>query len=137
LILPLIPAPLFVSAGTRLELEHIAHVDGTMWDRFGPGAVGVGGDLALMGLGRHLASGAAVDRRGAEVWSASKEGRDFVGRSSGEWCNASTRRIYAVESERLPEVDAWLEKFRALWVPRLDALATEIARGKRKRREQT
>jgi DNA-binding transcriptional ArsR family regulator len=48
-----------------------------------------------------------------------------------------SRRIYAVESERLREVDAWLEKFRALWVPRLDALATEIARGKRKRREQT
>ena len=48
-----------------------------------------------------------------------------------------SRRIYAVESERLREVDAWLEKFRALWVSRLDALATEIARGKRKRREQT
>jgi uncharacterized protein YndB with AHSA1/START domain len=80
-----------LSGGTRLELEHIAHVDGTMWDRFGPGAVGVGWDLALMGLGRHLASGAAVDRRDAEAWSASKEGRDFVGRSSGEWCKASIK----------------------------------------------
>jgi DNA-binding transcriptional ArsR family regulator len=46
------------------------------------------------------------------------------------------RRIYAVESARLREVDAWLDKFRAFWAPRLDALATEIARGKRKRRDQ-
>ena len=43
------------------------------------------------------------------------------------------RRIYSVETGPLQEVDAWLEKFRAFWEPRLDALATEIARGKRKR----
>ena len=34
----------------------------------------------------------------------------------------------------LREVDAWLDRFRAEWQPRLDALATEIARGKRARR---
>jgi DNA-binding transcriptional ArsR family regulator len=45
-----------------------------------------------------------------------------------------TRRIYAVEAGRLREVDAWLDKFRSFWLPRLDALATEVARGKRKRR---
>jgi DNA-binding transcriptional ArsR family regulator len=44
------------------------------------------------------------------------------------------RRIYAVQSGRLREVDDWLDKFRALWLPRLDALATEVARGKKKRR---
>src|SRR5262249_48214815 len=48
-----------------------------------------------------------------------------------------TRRIYAVEAGRLREVDAWLDKFRSFWLPRLDALATEVARGKRKRRRQT
>ena len=47
-----------------------------------------------------------------------------------------TRRIYAVEPRRLREVDDWLDRFRALWLPRLDALATEVARGKRKRRQQ-
>jgi hypothetical protein len=31
-------------------------------------------------------------------------------------------------------VDDWLERFRGFWEPRLDGLATEIARGKRKRR---
>jgi DNA-binding transcriptional ArsR family regulator len=45
------------------------------------------------------------------------------------------RRIYAVESRRLREVDDWLDRFRATWLPRLDALATEVARGKKKRRQ--
>ncbi|MCP3413109.1 metalloregulator ArsR/SmtB family transcription factor [Bradyrhizobium brasilense] len=47
-----------------------------------------------------------------------------------------TRRIYAVEPARLREVDDWLDRFRAFWLPRLDAIATEVARGKRKRRHQ-
>jgi len=46
------------------------------------------------------------------------------------------RRIYAVQLGRLREVDDWLDRFRAFWLPRLDALATEVARGKRKRRQQ-
>jgi hypothetical protein len=41
---------------------------------------------------------------------------------------------YSVEVARLREVDDWLEQFRGFWVVRLDALATEIKRGKRKRR---
>jgi DNA-binding transcriptional ArsR family regulator len=44
------------------------------------------------------------------------------------------RRIYRVETDPLREVDAWLDRFRSFWAPKLDALATEIARGKRKRR---
>jgi DNA-binding transcriptional ArsR family regulator len=46
-----------------------------------------------------------------------------------------TRRLYAVEAEPLAEVDAWLEPFRRFWGPRLDALETEIARGKRARKK--
>ena len=44
------------------------------------------------------------------------------------------RRLYSVDAAPLREVDAWLDRFRALWESKLDALATEIARGKRKRR---
>ena len=44
------------------------------------------------------------------------------------------RRLYAVQPEPLREVDAWLDPFRAFWTPRLDALDTEIARGRRARR---
>lgn len=43
------------------------------------------------------------------------------------------RRMYAVDAAPLREVDAWLERFRGFWEARLDALGTEIARGKRKR----
>jgi len=45
-----------------------------------------------------------------------------------------TRRLYSVDGEGFEDVDAWLERFRAFWEPKLDALSTEIARGKRKRR---
>jgi uncharacterized protein YndB with AHSA1/START domain len=77
------------SGGTRLELEHIAHVDDERWGQFGPGAAGVGWDLALMGLARHLASGAAADPQAAMAWMGSPEGKDFIRRSSDGWCRAS------------------------------------------------
>jgi DNA-binding transcriptional ArsR family regulator len=41
------------------------------------------------------------------------------------------QRIYSVRAEPLAEVDAWLESYRVLWQGRLNALHTEIARGKR------
>lgn len=45
-----------------------------------------------------------------------------------------TRRLYAVDPGPLQEVDEWLEHFRRFWTHKLDALATEIARGKRQRK---
>ena len=45
-------------------------------------------------------------------------------------------RLYAVNSEPLRDVDQWLDTFRRFWTPHLDALATEIARGKRQRRRK-
>ncbi|WP_206666949.1 ArsR/SmtB family transcription factor [Streptomyces lasalocidi] len=45
-----------------------------------------------------------------------------------------TRRLYAVNPGALQELDAWLNRFRGMWDQRLDALATELARGKRERR---
>ncbi|MBN9102053.1 MULTISPECIES: metalloregulator ArsR/SmtB family transcription factor [unclassified Pseudonocardia] len=44
-----------------------------------------------------------------------------------------TRRLYAVRSEPLRDVDAWLDPFRRFWTPHLDALATELARGRRRK----
>jgi DNA-binding transcriptional ArsR family regulator len=44
------------------------------------------------------------------------------------------RRIYTLRPEVLVEVDEWLEPYRALWRNRLDALHTEIARGKKARK---
>jgi DNA-binding transcriptional ArsR family regulator len=44
------------------------------------------------------------------------------------------RRIYALDPRPLRELDDWLEPYRDLWARRLDALDTEIARGRRARR---
>ncbi|CCK25167.1 hypothetical protein BN159_0788 [Streptomyces davaonensis JCM 4913] len=47
-----------------------------------------------------------------------------------------TRRLYAVDAAPLRQVDDWLERFRGFWEQRLDALGTELARGRRERRRQ-
>ena len=44
------------------------------------------------------------------------------------------RRVYSLRPDPLAEIDAWLGTYRVLWEQRLDALHTEIARGKRERR---
>ena len=43
------------------------------------------------------------------------------------------RRLYALDPAPLRDLDAWLEPYRDLWAQRLDALDTEIARGRRAR----
>jgi len=50
-----------VQGGTRLELQHVAHVPDEMWEQFGPGAVGAGWDSGLFGLTLHLATGFSAD----------------------------------------------------------------------------
>ena len=45
-----------------------------------------------------------------------------------------TRRLYALDADGLRDVDVWLDRIRRTWTQPLDALATEIARGKRNRR---
>ena len=75
--------------GTRLVLEHIAHVDDKLWDQFGPGAVGVGWDMALVGLALHLSSGRSVDPQEGMAWAGSAEGREFMTLSNQRWCDAS------------------------------------------------
>jgi DNA-binding transcriptional ArsR family regulator len=45
-----------------------------------------------------------------------------------------TRRLYALEPQPLAAADAWFDPFRRYWAPHLDALGTELARGRRHRR---
>jgi len=47
------------------------------------------------------------------------------------------RRVYSLRAQPLSEIDDWLGPFRALWEQRLDALHTEVSRGKRDRRSAT
>jgi len=73
----------------HLTLEHIAHVPDAMWDQFGPGAVGVGWDLALAGLANHIATGESVKPSDGLAWLLSEDGREFVRRASDDWGRAS------------------------------------------------
>jgi len=74
---------------TRFRLEHIAHVDDERWARYGPGAVGVGWDSALIGLYLHLSTGRTVDPAMVAEWSGSEEGHRFLIASSDAWYEAS------------------------------------------------
>ncbi|MFJ7072051.1 SRPBCC family protein [Streptomyces sp. NPDC098781] len=73
---------------TVLELEHVAVVPPDFWDRFGPGAVGVGWDGALLGLGMHLAGGGGMSREESEAWQLSDEGKAYATRSGELWGEA-------------------------------------------------
>jgi DNA-binding transcriptional ArsR family regulator len=42
-----------------------------------------------------------------------------------------TRRLYSLEPQALDEVDDWVERCRSFWRNRLDALETELKRGRR------
>jgi uncharacterized protein YndB with AHSA1/START domain len=75
--------------GTRFELEHTAAVDDERWAEFGPGAVGIGWDMGLMGLAIHLSSELAVDPQEGAAWAVSEEGKQFMSLSSQRWCDAS------------------------------------------------
>ena len=44
------------------------------------------------------------------------------------------RRMYAIGTEPWGEVDRWLARYSRFWQQRLDALATEVVRGRRARR---
>jgi uncharacterized protein YndB with AHSA1/START domain len=73
---------------SRFELQHIAHVD-DHWDQFGPGAVGIGWDLGLVGLAIHLSTGESLDPSFGQQWTATEDGRRFMQLSSDGWCQAN------------------------------------------------
>jgi len=76
-------------AATTLVLRRTAHVPEEFWGTYGPGAVGVGWELSLMGLDLHLASGVPVDPAEVETWSTTDEGREYLGGSSAGWADAA------------------------------------------------
>jgi DNA-binding transcriptional ArsR family regulator len=40
------------------------------------------------------------------------------------------RRVYSLQPQPMAELDEWLGHYRAMWEQRMDALHTEVARGK-------
>jgi uncharacterized protein YndB with AHSA1/START domain len=80
---------LLTSAGdeaTDFEMQHTAVVPDDRWDQYGPGAVGVGWDMGLLGLTLHLNGGSVGD---PIAWQISAEGREFATRSSKAWGEAN------------------------------------------------
>ncbi|GAA3607266.1 SRPBCC family protein [Nonomuraea rosea] len=71
--------------GTLFELRHTAEVPEEMWEQYGPGATGVGWDLALLGLALHLAGGERVDESRFHLTDA---GRRYITASSAAWGEA-------------------------------------------------
>ena len=74
---------------TRLELEHVSRADDETWVRFGPGATGIGWELGLGGLGRHVGGEERLDPAAAQAWAVSDEGRRFMTESSERWSEAA------------------------------------------------
>jgi uncharacterized protein YndB with AHSA1/START domain len=77
------------AGGSRFALHHIAHVEDELWAQFGPGAVGVGWDGAVMGLTLHLGGAERVDPEAFAAWQTSDEGRRFHTLASERWTEAS------------------------------------------------
>ena len=67
---------------TMFELEHAAVVDPTFWDQYGPGAVGVGWDLAMLGLSMHLHGQSPED---LAAWQETPEATEWIVQSSRAW----------------------------------------------------
>jgi uncharacterized protein YndB with AHSA1/START domain len=97
---------------SRFQLEHIAHAGDERWLEFGPGAVGVGWETGLLGLARHLSSGASTNPAEGLAWMASADGREFMKSSSERW------RAAAVEAGEDPaQAAAAAARTTAAYVP--------------------
>lgn len=76
-------------AGTMLTLRHAADVTGNEhWATYGPGAVGVGWELGLMGLAEYVDSGAGVSHEEFEAWGASPDGQELMTSAALGWGDA-------------------------------------------------
>jgi DNA-binding transcriptional ArsR family regulator len=96
--------------------------------------------LEILSRGEH-ASGEVVEIVGREfgIGQSAVSQHLKVLRDSG-FANVTVsgaKRIYAIDAAPLSEVNEWLSQFSQYWGPRFGALATEVARGKRKRKSRT
>lgn len=73
--------------GSRFELDHIAHPE-EHWNQYGPGAVGLGYDMSLAALTRHLTTGDVTNDQEHAGWWASADGKRFLTAASDRWYEA-------------------------------------------------
>jgi uncharacterized protein YndB with AHSA1/START domain len=74
--------------GTTMTLEHVAHVDDEFWERYGPGATGLGWELGFLGLAGHLGAPGIPKAEEGEAWAVSAEGREYIALSGQAWGDA-------------------------------------------------
>jgi uncharacterized protein YndB with AHSA1/START domain len=94
--------------GTTFELVHTAVPDPEFWGKYGPGAVGVGWDLALLGLGGYL-RGESFEE---DTFSGSAEGREFARGSARGWGDA--HRVSGADAD---QVAAAVRETTAFYAP--------------------
>jgi uncharacterized protein YndB with AHSA1/START domain len=95
--------------GSQLRVEHIAQVD-ERWGDYGPGAVGIGWDMMLLGLSLHLTTGEHLHEEQAIAWSMSPEGFEFMKSSLGSWVDAQV-----AAGEGRPQAEAAAERCLAAY----------------------
>ena len=103
-------APADDGEATRLELRHTAHPPEEFWDQFGPGAVGVGWDGGLLGLGFHLTGEAPAGPEALPAWEASPDAAAFYLAASASWADAA--RAAGVPDD---VADGWQQRCAAFY----------------------
>jgi len=91
------------AARSRLVLEHSADVEPLRWQAFGPGAVGIGWDLGLLGLAHHLANSGAAPAQDT-AWAQTEQAQTFMSDSSRRWADASVAAGTPEELARAAEM---------------------------------
>ena len=80
------------ASGTRLTLLHLLPKDAGHeghWKTYGPGATGVGWDLAFLGLGLYVESeDGEIDREASEAWLGTDDGKKFLSACASGWGQA-------------------------------------------------
>ncbi len=91
--------------GTELCLRH-AVGDNDHWATYGPGAVGVGWELALLGLALHLLTGESADE--ARDFASSAQGQAFMRRSAAGWgaAHAASGALAVIANEAAARTSA-------------------------------
>ena len=87
--------------GTRLTLEHTAFTDNPHFAKYGPGAVGIGWDMGLLGLHLYIEEGGNfVTQAEAMAWAMSDNGKSYQRQSNDGWCDADVKAGRAASDAR-------------------------------------